>query len=128
MPTASLKDALSHRMNYLIARQGVVAGNIANADTPGYLAKDLEFKTLLEAQNGSLNMKVTNSAHMGSQNDPSMVGKLNESTRFIQHNGNSVRLDNEMLKMQEAQLGYRLATQLYAKQAAMQKIAMGRAQ
>ena len=35
-------EALSNRMNFLVARQSVIAGNIANANTPGYLAKDLK--------------------------------------------------------------------------------------
>lgn len=127
MPTASLSAALSHRMDYLVARQGVVAGNIANTDTPGYLAKDLEFKSILQAQGEALRMATTNGAHMGS-GGTAMQGKMAENSRFIQHNGNAVRLDNEMLKMQETQLEYRLATQLYAKQTNMQKIALGRGQ
>jgi len=31
-------------------RASLIANNIANADTPGYLAKDLDFKRLLRAQ------------------------------------------------------------------------------
>lgn len=31
-------------------RASLIANNIANADTPGYLAKDLDFKNMLRAQ------------------------------------------------------------------------------
>src|SRR5690349_5474471 len=36
-----LFEALTKRMGWLGERQGVLAQNIANADTPGYVAKDL---------------------------------------------------------------------------------------
>jgi flagellar basal-body rod protein FlgB len=52
---------LNHRMDYLIARQGVVASNIANADTPQYLAKDITFKPKTE---GHFAMLVTNARHI----------------------------------------------------------------
>jgi flagellar basal-body rod protein FlgB len=35
-------------------RQRLLAGNIANADTPGYQARDFDFKTALSAATGSL--------------------------------------------------------------------------
>jgi flagellar basal-body rod protein FlgB len=41
--------ALERYMDALSARQKVVAGNIANADTPGYKTKDVVFGTELGA-------------------------------------------------------------------------------
>ncbi len=39
-------------MNLLSARQKLVASNIANADTPGYKTKDVDFQTELANQMG----------------------------------------------------------------------------
>ncbi len=120
----SLSATLTTRMNFLAARQTVVAGNIANADTPGYLARDL---TAPPATGGATTfaMAVNNAKHLRTASATGGAGKLTEDARFIEHNGNSVRLDDEMLKMNETQLSYRMMTQLYAKQVALQKLALG---
>ncbi len=124
MPTQTF-NALSHRMDYLIARQGVIAGNIANADTPNYLAKDLTFKP---QTNTPFGLRVTNARHLGGTSNASAVGKITEDSRFIQHNGNSVRQDVEALKQSQTSLDYRLMTQLYTAQMQLQRTAIGRQQ
>ncbi|MCA3244406.1 MAG: flagellar basal body rod protein FlgB [Alphaproteobacteria bacterium] len=118
-------NALGHRMDYLIARQGVIAGNIANADTPNYLAKDLTFSPNPE---NTFAMRVTNARHLGGTPNAGAVGKLTEDSRFIQHNGNSVRQDLEALKQNQTSLDYRLMTQLYTAQMQLQRTAIGRQQ
>lgn len=47
-------------------RAGVLAGNLANIDTPNYKARDLDFRQLLNQQSGenSSGMQVTNERHM----------------------------------------------------------------
>ncbi|MFT7144486.1 MAG: flagellar basal-body rod protein FlgB [Alphaproteobacteria bacterium] len=117
--------SLKHRMNYLIERQGVVSGNIANASTPGYLAKDISFEKLV--QSNGMKMSKTSGAHLTGK----ITGgdhKMTTSTDGIRHDGNSVKMDTEMLKLQEIQMHYRLATQLYKKQVGFQKMALGRSQ
>lgn len=122
----SLSQALTTRMNYLVARQGVIAGNIANADTPGYLSRDLTFNPHLAAAQNATDMRRTNARHMATGGSGGNTGKLVTSSNFMQHNGNSVRLDQEMLHMNQTQLDYRMMTQLYAKNAQLQQIAIGR--
>ena len=119
-----LNTALTDRMNYLIARQGVVAGNIANADTPGYLSQDLTFQSVLSRTVQPVGMAATQAGHMqGQVQHPG--SRVETSARFMQHNGNSVRIDQEMLKMQETQLNYRFMTQIYSKQVQLQRAALG---
>lgn len=118
-------DALNSRMDFLIARQGTIAGNIANANTPGYLARDLSAPKA-GTQGGGFGMMVSNARHMQAMSaNASGGGTVEEDREFVQHNGNSVRLDVEMLKMSENQIDYRMMTQLYAKQIGMQKLALG---
>jgi flagellar basal-body rod protein FlgB len=47
-------------------RVGVLAANIANADTPNYKAKDLDFAAVLEGQQagGSLPLAATRAGHL----------------------------------------------------------------
>ena len=55
---------------HLRAKRGVVlANNLVNADTPGYLAKDLDFDEYLQQQtqvasDNKITLKKTNSGHM----------------------------------------------------------------
>ena len=116
-------NTIAHRMNYLVARQGIIAGNIANADTPQYLAKDLSFTP---ATHSNFAMHVTNARHLGGGNSATRTGTVTEDARFMQHNGNSVRLDMEALKQSQAALDYRTMTQLYSANMQLQQIALGR--
>ena len=117
----SLQMALKHRMNYLIERQGVVSGNIANATTPNYLAKDISFEKMVS--NNSMKMATTSGSHIQSKGRGTSH-KMTESNEHVRHDGNSVKMDQEMLKLQDIQMNYRLATQLYKKQVSMQKMAL----
>lgn len=126
----SIGQALTARRNYDTARQTVIAGNIANVSTPGYLPADMSFKDYLQSaqRGGGMAMTQTNGMHMsGSQSSGGGV-KLTRDKSYVQHNGNGVRLDQEMLKMQQNSLDYATMTQLSAAHSRMQKIALGRAQ
>lgn len=47
-------------------RLGVLAENIANADTPNYKARDIDFSAVLSgAESGSMPLAVTHGAHIG---------------------------------------------------------------
>lgn len=53
-----LTDALDFHTQALVLRaerQRVIAGNIANADTPGYQARDFDFASALRAASGNNN-------------------------------------------------------------------------
>jgi len=116
--------SLKHRLNYLVDRQGVVSGNIANASTPGYSAKDISFEKLVTAN--SMNMATTNGGHIKGQAISGGKHRMTEDRTHMRHDGNSVKMDEEMLKLQDIQMNYRLATELYKKQVSFQKLALGR--
>lgn len=79
---AALDKALGIHDNALklrSQRSSVIASNIANADTPNYKARDLDFKQMLSAaanqqQASSVQMKTTSSGHM--TGDGSVDGEL----------------------------------------------------
>jgi len=121
MDGINLSQALRHRMDYLITRQGVVSGNVANASTPNYLARDVDFDSLLSKKMAP--MKQTDAQHMPGKAQSALGGVTVDKVN-IRHDGNSVKLDEEMLKLQEIQMNYRLMTQLKAKHASMQRMAV----
>lgn len=122
-------NALSHRMDYLVARQSTIASNIANADTPGYLAKDVTFASRNGGGSGSFSMAITNARHIalgGASGGNRAVAGVTEDSRFLQHNGNSVRQDMEGIKQAQTALDYRTMTQLYTSNMSLQRIAIGK--
>jgi flagellar basal-body rod protein FlgB len=60
-------------------RQRLVASNIANADTPGYIARDMDFAKTLRAATGSLpaarTVSTTHAGHIGA-GAPGLNGSL----------------------------------------------------
>jgi len=94
-----LTNSLEHYMDLLSARQKIVASNIANADTPGYKTKDLNFQAeLLMAGSAS-----------GPQ--PVEIGGLP-----VKNDGNDVSLDREARLLSENALRFSVATNLMRSQ------------
>lgn len=55
-------------------RSSIIANNLANADTPGFKARDIDFKAILRAEAGrqsTLNIKSTHSRHISAQSSGS---------------------------------------------------------
>ena len=90
-------------------RQQVLATNIANADTPNYKAKDLDFNQAMKAALGNTgsqeNMSVTNSKHIGSANNVSAQVK-ERSNLQNSADGNTVDMDVEQSQFAENALQY----------------------
>lgn len=116
-----LAGAFKHRMNHLIERQGVVSSNIANATTPGYLSRDIKFVPKKSMR--LVPVARTSGKHMMLKTG-SRTGELVMDKRNIRHDGNSVKLDEQMLKLSEVQMNYRLMTNLKSKLGAMQRLAV----
>lgn len=59
-------------------RAEVLANNIANADTPGYQARDVDFREILAqvTTGGDMGMKRTNSRHFSTSVDAGMGAEL----------------------------------------------------
>ncbi len=65
----SLNDALGihpQAVSLRARRAEVLAANLANADTPGYQARDLDFKTLFAREGGPGTLTTTRAGHIGS--------------------------------------------------------------
>jgi flagellar basal-body rod protein FlgB len=89
---------LERYMDLLSTRQKLVASNIANADTPGYLTQDIDFQT--EFQNAT-----------GGPPHAAEVSGL-----AVKNDGNNVSLDREARLLAENALRFQLASQLMKSQ------------
>jgi flagellar basal-body rod protein FlgB len=134
LPDIPLFAMLRERMSWLNQRQGVLSQNVANADTPGYGARDLkapDFETLLRNAGKSERasaLLTTNSRHIGLQSSAGTGGFTDYAAPDIEAslNGNSVSLESEMMKMADTQASYQAATNLYSKAIDMMRTAIGR--
>ncbi|MBX4865710.1 MULTISPECIES: flagellar basal body rod protein FlgB [Rhizobium] len=116
MQPIQLFDLASRQAEWLTIRQQVVAGNIANANTPKFRAKDVTpFDAVLERSD--ITMARTNPAHL-SGNDFSDSGDIDikeaalDQEIGIQESGNTVGLAEELSKSGEIKRQYELNTSL----------------
>ena len=83
MPITDSLDFHARALELRSDRQRLLAGNIANADTPGYQARDFDFAKTLQAATASLplarTVTTTHAGHIGS-GDASLSGGLVGST------------------------------------------------
>ena len=91
------------------ARQALVSQNIANADTPGYKAKDLSGFGQTFQDAGA--MRATRPGHIGAQS--SIAGQVVQSSMTEDPNGNTVSLDREMVRGVEIRQEHDMALSIY---------------
>lgn len=100
---------MEQALDYRAARQDMIAGNIANADTPFYRPRDIHFEEVLAQKSASifgdksqiLPMARTNGVHLGGADasgdaKPTMFFRDGHMAR---NDGNSVDLDVETTEM-----------------------------
>jgi flagellar basal-body rod protein FlgB len=123
--------ALRTRMQWHQQRQRVLAENIANSDTPNFKPRDLvepKFNAPVSpgGVTGALAMVRTDPGHMtasGGGNDAFADRKMFTETRPA---GNSVSMEDEMMKVAANQMDYQAATTLYSKSLGLIKTAIGK--
>ena len=90
-------SALKAALDGLAQRQRVTADNIANINTPGFLAGRVDFESSLRG------------AIAGGENPASANAVVARSLEPTNVNGNNVNLDSETLNATETGLRYQLA-------------------
>ncbi|GGE23803.1 flagellar biosynthesis protein FlgB [Aureimonas endophytica] len=100
----------SRRADWLSQRQTVIAENVANVNSPGYTGKDVKgFTEAMEAT--QLTMAGTNPLHLAASGGRATEVEAQKETAWdITHSGNSVSLEQEMLKAGEVQRDFSLNT------------------
>lgn len=91
------------------ARQKVIASNIANADTPGYKAKDIKFSNFLKKE---VKLAATDPKHISSNNSAGVKGKIVSEHNPSWKDRNNVELNVEVAKMTENSLRHDAAIKI----------------
>ena len=91
-------------------RHKVLASNIANAETPGYKAKDVPFNQELHQQ--VMGMTTTSPDHIRGTKNPKEVMGMVPVERTAGEDGNNVALDMELANMTENALLYEAGVKL----------------
>lgn len=121
-----LLQQIRGRLGWLDERQRVIAQNVANADTPGYVARDLkapsDFAAALQS-GGGLQMTRTSAAHMAPPGQRARFDPTDAPDSETTLDGNSVVVEEQMLKMAESRMAYDAAIGLYQKSMQMLRLA-----
>ncbi|MGH6797198.1 MAG: flagellar basal body rod protein FlgB [Roseiarcus sp.] len=126
-----LFKAMAKRLAWLSQRQTVLAENVANANTPGYQAADLkplDFGTLVSGAGKSLKLAATAPGHFAGGPGTTGTGFARETPASASErglNGNSVGLEDQMMKVSQTATDYAFTASLYKKQIALLKAAIG---
>lgn len=126
-PTEPLALA-ERRLHWLDRRQGVLAQNIANADTPGWQARDLRPFADVLADGTGVTPTRTWRAHSPGTRDPTLGATRPIATSARNPDGNNVAIDEQLIRVAETESAHALATTLVRKYLALFRTAMGRAQ
>jgi flagellar basal-body rod protein FlgB len=122
---------LGKRLDWLSQRQQVLAENVANADTPNYVPRDLdeaEFRRILRNQLSPMGPKATHAAHL--RGTVQRGGPANSTRQKDPYetspSGNAVVLEEQLIKVAKTQSDYQTIINLYRKHMDMVRTALGR--
>ncbi len=109
------------------ARQVVITENIAHADTPGYRARDIgDFASTLDASSQPFEARATRPGHM-----PFGTGAGGYEVREVaafgaeSPNGNSVSLEDQMMRSAQVRESHDLALGVYRKSMDILRMSLG---
>ena len=106
-------EALSRALDLRMQNQTVIASNIANADTPGYQAQELDFE------------KAMSKALESGRDASAVTGEIhNQVNDVVREDGNTVDRDAEMVSLGQNQILYDAAADLVKKKLALLKYAI----
>lgn len=119
-----LFDLAEKRLAWIDRRQGLLAQNIANANTPGYVAKDLQPFAQMLART-SPDMAQTNAMHL---TGTSSAGRTDPMLRPKERapDGNAVSVEEQLIKVADSNNAQALTTNLYHKYLGLFRTAMGK--
>jgi len=123
------------RMDWLAQRQKVLSQNIANANTPGYAARDLvpiDFKSELSRSLSRERQKIeaarTDPRHLAGRLPKAGPYRVATEKRPFEYtlDANGVDIEEQMEKSARTKIDYDIATNLMKKNLSLIKTALGR--
>jgi flagellar basal-body rod protein FlgB len=124
---------LRTRMEWTQSRQRVLAENVANADTPGFQARDLTPLKFASPDEGApavvtpVALATTEPGHIGGVGPGSAQFRSQADRKYeVRPTGNAVNLEEEMMKVAANQMDFQTASALYTHSLNLIKIALGK--
>jgi flagellar basal-body rod protein FlgB len=122
------------RLQMLGERQKVIAENVANVSTPGYVPSDVDAEAFAatlqrmagrgQGAPGRTTMVATNPLHMAPQRSaPAGVTTLNTPDSETTLDGNSVVVEEQMIKIAETRMDFETMVGLYQKSLGLLRLA-----
>ncbi len=126
-----LFTALAEKMKWHQTRQGLLAENVANAETPGYRGRDLSAFGFAEHMRSlsttSIATAVTAPGHIAAMGtDADGFGARSINNFEVTPEGNGVTLEDEMMKVATNQMDYQIVTSLYTRSVRLLRVALGK--
>ena len=120
--------ALNTSLNLRLMNQNLISSNIANADTPGYKAKTMEFESALRdalATSGELQRAGDDPRHIIHRDTDPVEPEIYDDPNGVESlDGNTVDRAAEMAKMAENQLLYDASAEMLRRKLGMLKYAI----
>jgi flagellar basal-body rod protein FlgB len=125
-----LMGMLRDKMSWLNSRQGLLSQNVANADTPNYAARDLKpidfAQSLRDATRTSAStLRVTDPRHIEIKPGTGGFEEQQTGQGVPNEQGNTVAVEEEMIKVADTQAQYQAAANIYSKAISMMRTAIG---
>jgi flagellar basal-body rod protein FlgB len=121
-------DALATSLAMRQIRHNVTSANIANAETPNYHAKKMDFEDALARAldlDGNNKLSTSNGEHYAVGGQPTIEPGIYENPDVeVNNDGNTVDFEKEMSALQENSILYKTALQLINKKMAAMKYAI----
>ena len=113
-------------MTFHRERHAVLAGNLANLDTPKYEPRDLVRAAPGEAS-GGLSLTRTSDSHLAPEGEGARATELVRDETAVSHqpDGNGVSLDRELAKVEANRLRYQVVSTLVSRSLAGLRYAAG---
>ena len=126
-------QALKGKLRFHETRQKVLAENVANAETPGYRARDIKapdfFRMAVEGEgNDGVSTVLTNPMHIaGPLIDNSAPFRPEKVGGYeVTPDGNAVSLEDQMMKVTGNQMDFQTVTSLYQRSIGLLKTVVGK--
>jgi flagellar basal-body rod protein FlgB len=124
-------DRMERELTFHRARHTVLAGNLANLDTPRYEPVDLVRERPEGATPAPTRLAVTQAGHLSAPDAGdaarSAEGQVVRDETVVSHqpDGNGVSLDRELAKLEANRIRYQMTSELVARRLATLKYAAG---
>ncbi len=114
---------LGRSLDLRAAEQRAIVSNIANNETPGYKARDVDFGEMLESAAGDgvprVRLIATDPAHFGAKDKARGIKMVERPAGETGLDGNTVDIEDEMARLSGNYMMYNMSAKLLKKKFSM---------